>query len=352
MRASYPAWFLTTVTLALAAVFAFNAIAEHYILDAPNGPSLQTITGFERVLKPVWLDAMHPDVVLVGSSRVRDAFDPVLVARATGLRIFNYGVSSTSAYETRRFVQDAAAHAGVKTIGVSLDAFQGGERGGSGFDETRLAVTADGDSTPRRGLWLFTTRYLSGGALGMHVQSVYLLSRLGTGETAADRPDLFGAYAQMTPRVMARDLLHRRARTMQMSEGGHRQLRALLDAVCRRDLDLILYFPPDRIEIQRRYLANDAKGLAAFKSVVAREARAHNAACRSRVSVFDFLQPSPLSTEPMVNGESPSYVDLIHIRPPAGLRLLKTMIHRPGAEPALDRELVFDVGRTIARAPK
>lgn len=354
MRASYSAWFLASVTLALAAVSAFNALADRYILTAPNGPSLETVAGFERVLKPVWLSSIHPDVILVGTSRVRDAFDPVLIARATGLRVFNYGVSSAAAYETRRFAQDAAAQPGVRVVVVSLDAFTGGTAagGGSGFDETRLAVSASGDPTPRRDLWLFTTRFLSGGSLGMHAQGVYLLSQLGGGETAADRPDLFGAYARMTPAVLARDLMYRRARTMRMSESGHRQLRALLNALCPRDLDLILYFSPDRIEMQRQYLANDAKGLAAFKTAVANDARRHDAACRSRVSVFDFLLPSPLTTEPMPQGESASYVDLVHIRPPTGLRLLRTMLRRPGAEPGLGRELVSDMSRTAARTSK
>jgi len=347
MRASYPFWFLTTAMLALGAAFAFNVFAEWYILETPNGLSLETVSGFERVLKPAWLNATRPQVVAVGSSRVRDAFDPVLIAKMTGLRLFNYGISSTSAYETRRSVQDAAAHPGVTTVLVSLDAFQGGDLGQSGFDETRLAVTANGNPTPRRDLWLFITRYLSGGALGMHAQSLYLLSRLRSGEAAADRPDLFDAYAYMTPDVMARDLKHRRERTMRMSESGQRQLRALLHAVCSRDVKLILYFPPDRFEMQRLFLTNDPQGLIAFKAAVSYDARQHNHSCRSRVSVFDFMIKSQLTADQTLRGESMSYVDLIHVRPPTGLRLLNTMLYRPGAEPALGRELVSGSERAI-----
>src|SRR5665213_2671720 len=155
MGESYPLWFLTTISLVLGAGFAFNAFADHYIISAANGPSLETVAGFERVLKPVWLSSTHPEIVVVGSSRIRDAFDPVLIEKKTALRVFNYGVSSVSAYETRRFAQDAASQPTVKTIIVSLDGFTGGTAGqsSSGFDETRLAVTANGNPTPRRGLW-------------------------------------------------------------------------------------------------------------------------------------------------------------------------------------------------------
>ena len=80
-------------------------------------------------------------------------------------------------YEARRFIQDALAQPSVRRVVVGLDAFSGD--GGPGqalpsFDETRLAVTPDGAPTPRRGLWLFTTGYLSGGALGMNALSALL----------------------------------------------------------------------------------------------------------------------------------------------------------------------------------
>src|ERR1700712_4289578 len=187
-KTRYSFWFLGTVLLAIAALAAFNAWAEHFILSTPAGGSVQTLSGFERAVKPAWLESVEPEIVFVGSSRVRDAFDPAVIDPALNIRSFNYGASSMSPYEARRLVQDALAHPSVKTIVVSLDAFTG--NGGAGealpsFDETRLAVTPSGDPTPRRTLWLFTTRYLSGGALGMNALAVYSLARLKPGETAA-----------------------------------------------------------------------------------------------------------------------------------------------------------------------
>jgi len=77
-----------------AALVAFNLAADRFILWSPNGPSFQTVSGFERVIKPAWLDSIKPDTVFVGSSGVRDGFDPRLIDPALGLHSFNYGVSA------------------------------------------------------------------------------------------------------------------------------------------------------------------------------------------------------------------------------------------------------------------
>ena len=98
----YAVWFLTTVALALLALMGFNALAGAYILNHPAGGCTQTLSGFERALKPVWLEQIQPQLVFAGSSRVRDGFDPVLIDPALKTRSFNYGASSATPYETRR----------------------------------------------------------------------------------------------------------------------------------------------------------------------------------------------------------------------------------------------------------
>jgi hypothetical protein len=324
----YAVWFLTTVALAILALVGFNALAGGYILHHRAGASTQTLSGFERALKPVWLDQIQPDLVFVGSSRVRDGFDPVLVDPAFARRSFNYGASSITPYETRRFAQDALAHSSVKQIVVGLDAFTG--NGGPGealpsFDETRLAVTPAGDPTPRRGLWLFTTRYLSGGALGMNALAAWSLAQLKDGQGAADRPDLFPAYAHMSQAVMQKDLAYRRARVMRMGDGAAGELSTLLAAACASSARLTLFFPPDHMAIIERYRQGDAASLDAFKNRVGELVAQHNARCRNKAQLFDFMAPNPLTRETLRDGSSPDYVDLVHFRPPAGLWLLKQM---------------------------
>ena len=327
-KTRYPVWFLGTVALVIAALAAFNAAAGAYILSHPAGGSVQTLSGFERALKPVWLEQIAPELVFVGSSRVRDGFDPVLIDPALGTRSFNYGASSMTPYETRRFAQDALAHDSVKHIVVSLDAFTG--NGGPGealpsFDETRLSVTPSGQPTPRRGLWLFTTRYLSGGALGMNALAAWSLAQLKAGQAAADRPDIFPAYSHMTEAVLKRDLDYRRARTMRMGEGAARELSAMLAAACHAKAHVTLFFPPDNMAIVARYRQSDAAGLDAFKQTARNIVARHNASCPNKANLFDFMAPNDLTRESLRGGLSPSYVDLVHFRPPAGLWLLERM---------------------------
>jgi hypothetical protein len=327
-RTRYAFWFLGTVALAILALAAFNTLAGAYILSHPSGGSVETLSGFERALKPVWLEQIQPRVVFVGSSRVRDGFDPTLIDPAFKTRSFNYGASSMTPYEARRFVQDALAQPSVTEVVVGLDAFTG--NGGPGealpsFDETRLAVTPDGMPTPRRSLWLFTTRYLSGGAVGMNALSAWSLLHLGNGQTAADRPDIFGAYAHMDETVLQRDLNYRRARTMRMGDGAAGEFSTMLTAACDSRARLILFFPPDNMAIVERYRQSDAAGLEAFKQTVRDAVARHNATCPSKARLFDFMAPNALTTETLKDGLSPDYVDLVHFRPPAGLWLLRQM---------------------------
>lgn len=327
-RTRYAAWFLGTVLAVIAALAGFNAGAGAYILHHPAGASVQTLSGFERALKPVWLTQIAPQLVFVGSSRVRDGFDPSLIDPALGLRSFNYGASSMTPYETRRFVQDALAQPSVRRVVVALDAFTG--NGGPGealpsFDETRLAVTPDGAPTPRRALWLFTTRFLSGGALGMNALSAWTLLQLKPGQSAADRPDLFNAYSHMDEAVMRRDLTYRRARVMRMEKGAAHEFVTMLAAACHAQAGLTLFFPPDNMAIVARYRQGDAAGLDAFKQTVAAAVARYNAVCPNKAALYDFMMPNRLTSEGLTNGSSLDYVDLVHFRPPAGLWLLRQM---------------------------
>jgi hypothetical protein len=327
-RTRYATWFLATVLLVVAALAGFNAAAGAYILHHPAGASVQTLSGFERALKPVWLAHIRPELVFVGSSRVRDGFDPSLIDPAFKLRSFNYGASSMTPYEARRFVQDALAQPSVRQVVVGLDAFTGD--GGPGqalpsFDETRLAVTPDGAPTPRRALWLFTTGFLSGGALGMNALGVWTLAQLKPGQTAADRPDLFDAYSHMSAAVMRRDLAYRRARVMRMEKGAEHEFGTMLAAACHARAGLTLFFPPDNMAIVARYRQSDAAGLDAFKQKVGDEVARHNRNCANKVALFDFMAPNRLTSEGLTDGTSPDYVDLVHFRPPAGLWLLQQM---------------------------
>lgn len=338
----YLAWFLSVVVAAVLALVLFNAYGEYVILTNRNGGSVETVSGFERVLKPAWLESIEPEMVFVGSSRVREAFDPVLIDPAFHVNSFDYGVSSITPYEARRFMQDTLAHPSVKTVILALDAFtddNDAQKIGAGFDELRLAVTADGKPTPRRALWLFTTRYLSGGSLGMHALSLYDLLSLKPGQSAADRPDLFEAYSRMTTASRRRDLAFRAKRVMRMDAKAHGELKTVLAELCpRADIRTIFYFPADNWAVIARYIANDRAGFLAFKETVRQDVERHDAACPNKIALFDFMNENAVTTAQLTGGVSQDYLDLVHVRPPVGVILLKRMLGE--GDPTLGTELV------------
>lgn len=338
------------VTAAVAIIISFNAISDVYILSSPIGKSIQTVSGFERVLKPVWIDSLKPEMAFVGSSRMREGFDPTLIDPAIHVKSFNYGLSSITAYEARRLIQDTIAQGSMKTLFMSMDAFAGGSAAqpiGSGFDETRLAVTANGEPTPRRALWLATTRYLSGGAFGMHALSLYLMAQIAPGQPASARSDLFTAYGRMTPEGFRKDLAFRDDRTMTLTPWQRGQFDAALDALCNSDVRAYFFFPPDHFAVAARYMANDAAGLVAFKRTALADIRRHNARCRSKVTLFDFLYRNAITEEDIGADGSRTYVDLIHFRPPTGLRLLQRMLG--GKDVGIDLTSAQDAEAEIVR---
>ena len=74
-----------------------------------------------------------------------------------------------------------------------------------------------------------------------------------------------------------------------------------------------------------RYRQSDAAALDGFKNTVHDLVARHNAGCRNKAELFDFMAPNALTRETLENGSSRSYVDLVHFRPPAGLWLLGQM---------------------------
>ncbi len=327
----YLKYFFGMIAATITLCIVFNMLADIYILRHRAGASVQLESGFERVLKPAWLASIQPDTVFIGSSRMRMGFDPTLIDKEFNLRSFNYGISSATAYETRRFIQDAAAQPSVKTIFIGLDAFSAGSQAqpfGGGFDETRLAVTPEGEPTKNRALWLFNTRYLTGGSIGMHGLGIWMLARLNKDEMAHDRADIFTAYNYMNKKTFDHQITRRAARGLALSPWQADQFRSALSSLCKAQAKPILFFPPDHLELIKRYQENDAKGFAEFKSKIHIMVENHNAHCPNKAVLFDFLTDNPITRDDKAQrGKlSPYYVDPVHFRPATGLMLLRHML--------------------------
>jgi hypothetical protein len=130
----------------------------------------------------------------------------------------------------------------------------------------------------------------------------------------------------MTPNGFRKDLAFRAGRQIAWSAPARREFNAALDTLCNTNIRTYLFFPPDHFAMIARYMANDADGLLAFKREALTDVQRHNARCRGKVSLFDFLTLNDLTREEIAPPGSNTYIDLIHFRPPVGVRLARRML--------------------------
>jgi hypothetical protein len=347
MAGRYLRLFLLVAALGALATFGFNWTMEQAIARSPAAGSLELLNAFARVIKPAWFSRSPASVVTIGTSRVRDGFDPVLVREKLGLDLFNYGVSGGTAYEAFRYAQDALAHPRVNTVVISADAFATGSAGEPfepGFDEAQLTVTPQGRPTPRRGYRLAGARYLSGGALGLHLQAGLLLAQLG-GARAEDRPDLFDPYSHMDAATFARGLRHQSHRSIAMQPWNRTVMDRTMALFCRPGAQLLVFFPPDHLAATAAWVGNDAAGFIGFKTAVVEDALAKRRSCGAQIKVFDFMRSSPITEEPIGPGHPSRWRhEIVHFRPPVGVMILQRMLYgtEPAEAPAFGLELTAD----------
>ncbi len=326
----YTRIFLLTALVGGLLVSGFNAVMERVIASNPNGPSLQLLSAFARNIKPAWMDDFRGDTVLVGTSRVRDGFDPILIKDRLRIDAFNYGVSGGTAYESLRYVQDALAHPNVKRVVIAADTFATGTANqptGSGFVESSLAVTPAGKPTPWRAVHLFTARYMDGGALGLHAQSAVRLTRMG-GDKPEQRPDLFTPYRRLDAKGLADARRHHRAHGLELTAWAQAILEKTFDQFCGGRAEAFVFFPPDHFAITSEWAANDLNGFIAFKSAVLQAAEARNRACGARIHVYDFETLNSVTGEVIAPGRpSVNYHEAVHFRPTIGLVILDRMLN-------------------------
>ena len=79
MENRYAFQFLATVALDDRRLGGVQRLAGAYILKHPPAAACRPCRVSSAPLKPVWLEQIQPSLVFVGSSRVRDGFDPALI---------------------------------------------------------------------------------------------------------------------------------------------------------------------------------------------------------------------------------------------------------------------------------
>ncbi len=152
--------FLIGVAAVVVAITLLSA-AVNIIVDPFGAHHLVEIDGFNKVkpsaqgnlrLAKVYnIKSQRPAAVLLGNSRVEQGFDPARASVRFQRAVYNAGLPGSTIYENYRYLQHAAESGALTDAALALDIFAFNTnmyRKASNFSEGRLAVQADGQSTP------------------------------------------------------------------------------------------------------------------------------------------------------------------------------------------------------------
>jgi hypothetical protein len=134
---------LSSLVIVVSAVnYAINpyGVFGHRFLEEvlPHRPA---IFDYPRFARPARVAVVRPalDVVLLGSSNVRDGLDPATASALCGCNVENFGISGIRIHEAAQFVEHLTSVIRPRTIVLGLDFFSFGDtQFMEGFDETLL----------------------------------------------------------------------------------------------------------------------------------------------------------------------------------------------------------------------
>lgn len=152
---TYTRRFLVAVTTIMLLTALFNFVINPFdlfpvpVIRGINRIKIET-EHRQRLTKPYTVARLKPDAVIIGTSRALQIDEQHPGFRP--LRAYNLALASATAYENFRYIEHAEAEHHLQLIVYGLDAFAGGDGTYTGFNEDRLAVSADGH--PNRNLAL------------------------------------------------------------------------------------------------------------------------------------------------------------------------------------------------------
>ncbi len=326
---------LAAVLVALLNQLSFRALSR------PRFRSLAQMTsGWDRTTKPLFYEQVRPQVVALGASWVRDAFDPEPIEALLGQRFFNFGVSGGRPYEAKRFLESALAVSPPEHVVLNLNSFEDRSeafRSQPGFDERLLRVKADG--TPNR--WVAVHRFvalnLSGAALGYNLSVLGALARQALG---ARREDVLESYDRFDYRPWGPALAALRAQILrgEPAPGGAERprlvpeeagrldtLQEILALLCERGVAAHTYYTAHHV------LSRSCRAGSEREAAVLRMLRQRRAACSAPLSYHVFEYPNAVTLEGVLSEVSLSrlYRSDRHPRPPLGTLMMARMLDRP-----------------------
>ena len=341
--------FAITVLAIAAFIVVLNRLTFRALTTPRYNTIAQMISGWDRAYKPLLYDEVRPQVVAVGASWVRDAFDPEPVEKLLGKRFFNFGVSGGRPYESQRFLQSGlAAHVpehvvlNLNSFEDTLDAF----RTKFGFSEKLLRVHEDG--TPNR--WVAVHRFvalnLSGAAIGYNVAVLRAAARRAAGEDIEQimpsydhfdytrwRPALGALRMRMVDGAdLSEEELPPRPKQKDEEPGRFGTLVEVLDMLCAQGIAVHAYYTPHHM-LTRACVPTIEREMKAYDVLKAWQQR-----CDAPVSYHVFEYPNAFTLEAALSprDESRYYRSDRHPRPTIGTLMMARMMDKPfppGAPP-------------------
>jgi len=349
---------------ALLFVIAVNALVNPFNLY--DGLRIRGVNDYkyrlikhQRLTKPAEILRLHPDCLILGTSRIQIGLDPAHPGWGQ-CRVYNLALNRSGIYESMRYYQHAAALQRPRKVVLELDQVYGHETTG-GFEEERLLVKADGSPNPmwwRKHAYDIWTGLASLEALRASWQTVFPFYQrrsagpedgfweytpvdekmLRHGQRNLFRKTELDAFAR--PRDQGRPPDFRSAAVVPRAEDsygkGHQYLRAILRQAHLDGTQMFLIFAPQHARYWNRYLESGRWGTFEARKrmtvfINEDEARLAN---REPFPLWDFSGFNTYTTEPV---------------PPADDRVTRMRWHWEGThftkelgDRVLDRVLGFE----------
>ena len=310
----------------LAAIAGFTVVVDPFAIHRTpvrsgfNADKV-ALASYVRFAKPLQILRRQPEVVLLGTSRIRDGIDPVDLG-GVDAAAFNYGVPALSMIEAEAFAEHAIRVAPVRELIVGLDFFQFNDHEPyqAGFDRDLL-----GGGISFHAFFQATLSYVA-----------VVQSWLTVADNRADpgsisyRSDGFRVRDELSPDDIDDGILidvqgsAERYDRMGSIDASLRALERMLSGASQRDVEVRLFFSPMHAALHEAICRRGSWSLfEQWKRDVL--AIAH----RTDTPVWDFSGYNEVTIIPF-DDAGRHYFDGSHYRPEIGRRILDVVRQNAG----------------------
>jgi hypothetical protein len=334
----YQTFFLGLLTGVVLAGVVFNSWVNPWrVIPSPlSSAKMEPYRGIEpdwtRTSKAGLVRSGTWDAGLFGSSRVDIGLDPLHPAFA-GMRCGNFGLNAGLIQENHAMFRYFIEHEDPKLVVLAIDATDlTTPPSKNNPTDFALSPLAPGSDPLEREL-----RYHAG--ISTIASSLTTATRMAKGQVAEHTPEGFRREPEFPEgQMLYFSTIYRMAKNHTANGKPHPEKLAMLEDIvtrCRKkDTRLVIFFMPNHglFQLAFRELGDPDPYFLEDRRVLAELAARANAADPTAlpVQVYDFLDGHPLNTPPMPSpgvkkGHPEGWVDLFHVLPSTGDRMLERL---------------------------